>query len=146
MKRAAAVPQLRAALADGVDSATLIDLFDSEDWWAPFRSRVAGVLSGTRLLGAHGDKDLPVPDATMLTHARESGVASAIVAGGRLSLQAVAPIGVPRGDDARFLVLAAPFDIAALQSAVRAPVLVSDGQSALAAGGSCPRRLPTFEA
>src|SRR5947209_4797530 len=57
VKRAAAVPQLRAALADGVDSATLVDLFDSEDWWAPFRARAAGVVSGTRLLGAHGDKD-----------------------------------------------------------------------------------------
>ena len=136
VKRAAAVPQLRAALADGVDSATLIDLFDSEDWWAPFRSRAAGVVSGTRLLGAHGDKDLPVPGATMLARARESGLASGMVAGARLALEAVAPIGVPRGDEATFLVFGAAFDVAGLQSAIGAPVLVSDGQSALAAGGT----------
>src|SRR6476469_9164046 len=38
-KAAAGIPKLKAALADGVDAATILDLFDGEDWWAPFRAR-----------------------------------------------------------------------------------------------------------
>ena len=37
VKNAASIPQLKSALADGVDAATILDLFESEDWWAPFR-------------------------------------------------------------------------------------------------------------
>src|SRR4051812_39802061 len=45
VRTAAAIPQLRAALTDGVDGATIIDLLDSEDWWAPFRSRSAALVT-----------------------------------------------------------------------------------------------------
>ncbi len=46
VKGAAAIPQLQAALEDGVDAATILDLFDSEDWWAPFRARGAALVIG----------------------------------------------------------------------------------------------------
>src|SRR4051794_40618871 len=53
--RAAAVPELKAALADRVDAPTLLDLFDTEDWWAPFRSRDAAILVGAQVLAARGE-------------------------------------------------------------------------------------------
>jgi serine/threonine-protein kinase len=40
VKRAAVVPQLRAALIDNLDAFTLDDLFKTEDWWEPYRARV----------------------------------------------------------------------------------------------------------
>src|SRR5262245_40436207 len=48
VERAAAVPQLKAALGDDVDAATLLDLFETEDWWAPYRARPAAVVAGNR--------------------------------------------------------------------------------------------------
>ncbi|MES1206841.1 MAG: hypothetical protein ABUS79_12965, partial [Pseudomonadota bacterium] len=57
--RAAAVPELKAALADRVDAATLLDLFETEDWWAPFRGRDAAVLIGAQVLAARGEKHPP---------------------------------------------------------------------------------------
>ena len=36
---AAAIPQLGAAIRNKVDAFTLEDLFTSESWWAPYRSR-----------------------------------------------------------------------------------------------------------
>src|SRR5262249_13808090 len=55
-RAAAAIPQLKAALADGVDAVTIIDLFDSEDWWAPFRSRGAALVTAGRTLAARMNK------------------------------------------------------------------------------------------
>ena len=59
--QAVQVPELRAALADHVDGPTIADLFDSEDWWAPYKRRDAAIVSGHQLLAVHGDKELPVP-------------------------------------------------------------------------------------
>jgi hypothetical protein len=134
--RAAAVPQLRAALADGVDAATLLDLFETEDWWAPFRARASALVSGSRLVAVRGDKELPLPDAATIAQAREAGVASGVRAGVRPMLEAVAPTALPRHGEATYVVLAAPLDAAALEVAAGAPVLVSDGHAALATSGA----------
>jgi hypothetical protein len=37
VKNAAGIPQLKSALADGVDAATILDPVRRRDWWAPFR-------------------------------------------------------------------------------------------------------------
>ena len=97
VKAAAAIPQLQAALDDGVDAATILDLFDSEDWWAPFRSRGAAlVTAGTacwRRGGDKGEKQLPLPEARMLERAQTAGVASGVLVGDAAIIAAVVPVG-----------------------------------------------------
>src|SRR5450432_3106005 len=39
--RAAALEPLNAAIASHVDGTTLVDLFEHEDWWQPFREEFA---------------------------------------------------------------------------------------------------------
>src|SRR5438552_10624104 len=81
VKNAASISQLKAALADGVDAATILDLFDSEDWWAPFRARGAALVTAGRTLAARmdkGDKRMPLPDVPMLERAQTAGVACGV--------------------------------------------------------------------
>src|SRR5262245_23344467 len=52
---AASLPQLRAAIEDGVDSYTLQDLFSTEKWWAPYRERVCVVVGPNGPLVTHGE-------------------------------------------------------------------------------------------
>jgi hypothetical protein len=137
VERAAAVPQLKAALGDDVDAATLLDLFETEDWWTPFRTQATAIVAGNRLVAVRGDKQMPLPDAEVLAHAREAGLASGVtVGGGRPVLEAVAATGVPRKGELTFLVFGVPFDAAALEAAVRAPILISDGQAVIVASGA----------
>ena len=136
VERAGAVPQLKAALGDDVDAATLLDLFETEDWWAPYRAQAAAIVAGNRLVAVRGDKDLPLPDEAVLTHAREAGLASGIVVGAHPTLEAVAATGVPRKGELTFLVFGVPFDPAALAEAVHAPILISDGRSVVATSGA----------
>src|SRR4029077_9244966 len=49
---------------------------------------------------------------------------------------ALAPVGAPGKGEPTFLVFAASFDAAEFEAAVGAPVLISDGQVALAASGA----------
>src|SRR2546425_4604858 len=42
VRHAATLKPLNAAVRDRVDGPTLIDLFDDEDWWQPYRDEVAG--------------------------------------------------------------------------------------------------------
>jgi tRNA A-37 threonylcarbamoyl transferase component Bud32 len=137
VERAAAVPQLKAALGDDVDAATLLDLFETEDWWTPFRTQATAIVAGNRLVAVRGDKQMPLPDAEVLAHAREAGLASGVAVGGpRPVLEAVASTGVPRKGELTFLVFGVPFDAAALEAAVRAPILISDGQAVIVTSGA----------
>ena len=64
--------------------ATILDLFDSEDWWAPFRARGAALVTAGRTLAARmdkGDKRMPLPDVAMLERAQTAGVASGVLVG-----------------------------------------------------------------
>jgi hypothetical protein len=143
VKNAASIPQLKAALADGVDAATILDLFEGEDWWAPFRSRGAALVTAGRTLAARmdkGDKRMALPDGAMLERAQTAGVASGVLLGDRLIVAAVIPVGVPRRADATFLVLAMPLEASALQSATGVPVMLSDGQRPISVAGSPPQQ------
>ncbi len=53
---AAQLQPLEAALRDGVDGATLIDLFENEEWWRPYRAEfpVVRVVMGDHLLASRG--------------------------------------------------------------------------------------------
>src|SRR5262245_66043553 len=139
VKAAASIAQLKAALADGVDAVTILDLFESEDWWAPFRSRGAALVTAGRTLAARmdkGDKRMPLPDVPMLERAQTAGVASGVLVGDNALIVAVVPVGNGRRGDATYLVLAMPLEAQDLQKATGVPVMLSDGQRPVSVAGS----------
>src|SRR5262245_22157626 len=139
VKAAASIAQLKAALADGVDAVTILDLFESEDWWAPFRSRGAALVTAGRTLAARmdkGDKRMPLPDTPMLEHAQTAGVASGVLVGDAALILAVVPVGTGRRGDSTYLVLAMPLEAQDLQKAAGVPVMLSDGQRPVSVAGS----------
>ena len=141
-KGAAAIPQLRAALADGVDAATIVDLFDSEDWWAPFRSRGAALVTAGRTLAARdkGDKRTPLPDEAMLGRAQTAGVASGVLTRDAPLVVAVAPAGNSKKGDLVYLVLAMPLEAQDLMKATGAPAMLSDGLRPISVAGSASQQ------
>lgn len=124
--RAAQVPELRAALTERVDGATIVDLFDTEDWWTPFKGRDAAIVTGGRLLAVHGDKDLPLPIG-LISRAPESSVSAGLLVGARAIAAAVSPIVLTHRGEPTSLMLAAPFDAAAFARDFGAPIALSDG-------------------
>src|SRR6185295_1034367 len=99
---AAALPQLRNAIEDGVDSYTLQDLFASETWWAPYRERVAAVVSADgAVLATHGENGsaLAVPSVLARARRQDTALPAVVAAGGHPYLVAAAnlPIGGPKG-------------------------------------------------
>ena len=143
VKNAASIAQLKAALADGVDAATILDLFESEDWWAPFRARGAALVTAGRTLAARMDKNdkrMPLPDTTMLDRAQTAGVASGVMVGDRSVVAAVVPVGGARRGDATYLVLAMPLDAQDLQKTTGVPVMISDGQRPVSVAGSASQQ------
>jgi hypothetical protein len=138
VRSAAAIPQLRAALSDGVDAATLLDLFESEDWWAPFRSRSAALVTDDRILAMRAERQMPHPGPSLLARAQEAGHASGAMMGARPSVVALVPMSGPRNAEPTFLMFASPIDLAELQAAVGVPLLLSDGHAAVASAGGGP--------
>ncbi|HEY6477387.1 MAG TPA: hypothetical protein VI456_12465, partial [Polyangia bacterium] len=76
---AARLEPLEAALRARVDGATLLDLFDNEDWWRPFRSTfsVIRLKVGERTLVARGP-DLGGVEQETVTAARKRQIASTV--------------------------------------------------------------------
>ncbi|HEX3694984.1 MAG TPA: serine/threonine-protein kinase [Polyangia bacterium] len=121
---AAATKPLNAALENHVDGPTLMDLFDNEDWWRPYREQYAAtrVIVGDFLFAAQGKLDLGVNDKPVVKEARQNKVASAAVnIGGTLYLIGAAKMP-SLGNKEPVLVLArkSPVDPAA-PIATRAP-------------------------
>jgi len=141
-KAAAAIPQLRAALADGVDAATIVDLFDSEDWWAPFRPRGAALVTAGRILAGRdkGEKRTPLPDETMLGRAQSAGVASGVLARDGALVVAVAPAGNSKKGELVYLVLAMPLEAQDLMKATGAPAMLSDGLRPISVAGTASQQ------
>jgi Protein kinase domain len=131
--RAARLAGLRSAVADRVDAATLLDLFDTEEWWAPFKARDAAIVANDRLVMIRGDKELGVP-AGLVSRAAEVGVGAGVVAGSRPLLAAVAPIAPLHRAEPTYLMLMSPFDAAALSRELGLPLALSDGRRLIAAG------------
>ncbi len=132
--RAAQVPELRAALTDRVDGATIVDLFETEDWWTPYRARDAAIIAGGNLLAVHGDKELPVP-VGLSSRTPDSIASSGLLVGARPVVAAVVPIALTRRTEPTSLMLATPFDTAAFAREIGAPVALSDGHRVIAAAG-----------
>jgi hypothetical protein len=81
--RAAAAAQLQplgAALRDQVDGATLLDLFDNEDWWRPFRAEfpLVRVMMGDHLLVTRGP-EIGKAGEDLVQLARKQRLGSALV-------------------------------------------------------------------
>jgi hypothetical protein len=137
--QAAVVPGLKAAMGDRVDGPTMLDLFETEDWWAPFRMRDAAVLVNGQVVAARGEKNPPSPRG--LSAARsQPGVTSGILLGARPVLAAATPIALPARADATTLMLTMPLDLPGLAATVGRSVALSDGHRLLAATGDAAQK------
>ena len=140
---AATIPQLKAALTEGVDAVTILDRFDSEEWWAPFRARGVALVTAGKTLAARmakGDRRMPLPDVRMLERARTAGVASGVLVGDNALIVAVVPTGGARRGDSIYFVLAMPLAAQDLQKATGTPVMLSDGTRAISVAGSASQQ------
>jgi hypothetical protein len=79
VQAAAELRPLVAALAAQVDSATLLDLLDNEDWWRPYRDEFAQVrvIVGERVIAARGAATPSADEAAVVRLARTQLVGSA---------------------------------------------------------------------
>jgi hypothetical protein len=135
----AAVPGLKAALTDRVDGPTMLDLFETEDWWAPFRARDTAVLVNGQVVAARGEKNPPNPRG-LSASGLQPGVTSGILVGARPVLAAAALIALAGRADATTLLLTTPVDVGALAAAVGHPVALSDGHRLVAATGDAAQK------
>lgn len=147
---ASRLPGLLAGLQNGVDAATFQDAFESEDWWAPYRTngRVSAlVVRGKVLASLFVEPPLPTADE-LIARAASDKVASGLIKGsGRIYAAAAARLEQSQDqsnndknnkDSAGFVILAevvsqAVLDAAAVNSG--AALGISDGQQMLLAGG-----------
>ncbi len=83
VSRAAHITTLIAALRAPVDATTLVDLFDHEDWWRPYRAEFPAVrvMDATHVLGASGP-DLGQGAERVVAAARKQAPASAVITAG----------------------------------------------------------------
>ncbi|HVR02307.1 MAG TPA: serine/threonine-protein kinase [Polyangia bacterium] len=135
---AAAVPQFRAALQNKVDTFTLDDLFQTEDWWAPHRAR-AFVLMGPDgvVMSRNVRSDAPAA-AELATRAAGHDSMPLARVGEQTYLVAAGPVRLadPPG---RVVVLGLPVDGPLVESwaaSAHAGVLVTDGHGFERAGGA----------
>ena len=131
---AARVPELKAALGDKVDGPTLLDLFDTEDWWAPFRDRDAAILVGRDVVAARGNKHPPSP-AELAPAPAVPGVSAGIVADPRPLIAAATTLPLAGRSETTTLLMTAPFEIAPLGAAAGLPVALSDGRRLVSGTG-----------
>jgi hypothetical protein len=136
---AVTVPQFRAALTDKVDTFTLDDLFQTEDWWSAHRAR-ALVLVGPQgiVMSRNLPSSGPGPADVAARAATSRGVAAVARVADQVYLAAAAPVAIsdPPG---RVLVLGRAVDPALLATwseKTRAGLVLSDGRSQLRAGGT----------
>ncbi len=98
---AARLEPLEAALRARVDGPTLVDLFENEDWWRPYRSEfpVVRVRVGDKTTVSRGP-DVGRSDEEVVAEARKRQIASAIVdVGGQSYVMAAAHLpGSPELD------------------------------------------------
>ncbi len=139
-RQAAAIAPLAAAIKMNVDADTLIDLFDNEDWWQPYRSEfsfVRLVVDGT-VVASRGIADVGNLDRPVVKLARRQGVGSQAViigrrpyllAAARLPIQPERPPIVVLGREAS--PLAVPAQVAAVPFPLRSWPFVAAGLMAL---------------
>ena len=143
---AAAIKPLHAALTTQVDGHTLLDLFETEEWWKPVRDdwKALRLIVGEQLMASQGKLDLGSADRELVAAARKDLVASgvAIVKGVPVLLVAVR---VPVMDQlAPVLVLGNAFEIATVQALADRSgqaVMLSEVGGSIAIAGTTDQRL-----
>ena len=142
---AAAVPQLRAAIRNRVDAATLEDLFATEDWWTPFRDRSVAITAGSRTLVSRTVRGL-VPDAELGPRVRTEGpVAEIRQTDGVPALVGAAALDDAANGAATVLTMSRPIDTALVAEWARTAgtsLAVSDGQRVIASSDSEIGKIP----
>ena len=142
----ATIPPLHAALTNQVDGHTLIDLFETEEWWRPVRDefRAVRVIVGDQVLASQGKLDIGTADHDLVAAARKDEVVSgvAVVAGAPVVLAAVhIPV---LADLAPVLVLANPIDAAAIRALsdrTNQAIMLSDAAGSTAIAGPAEQRV-----
>jgi len=142
---AAAVPQLRAAIRNGVDAATLDDLFATEDWWTPFRERSVAITAGSKTLVSRAVHGL-APDSELGPRVRSEGpIAEIRQTGGVPVLAGAAALDDAANGAATVLALTRPIDTTLLAEWARTAgtsLAVTDGQRLVAASDSQIGKVP----
>jgi hypothetical protein len=138
VEHAAAVKPLVAAIGDHIDGTTLIDLFDHEDWWLPYRDEAgARVIVGDLLIGTWGRVDFGTTDAEVVRDARKHRVATgrAVIRGIEYVIGAARLSALPEREPV--LVLAHRAQVAAVTppAALAPPTLAQRRVPLGAAGG-----------
>lgn len=140
---AAAVEPLRAALANRVDGPTLVDLFENEDWWRPYRQdwTMTRVVLGDQV--ATFGLEIGDEDRQLVMAARKQRAAAGVVAAKKRAFLA----GSSRIDALEnaepVLVLMKPLDHSVLQEIAdrtQLSLMVADANGPLVVAGSSEHR------
>jgi hypothetical protein len=142
----ASIQPLHAALTNQVDGHTLVDLFETEEWWRPVRDdfKTVRLVVGDQVLATQGKLDIGTADHDLVTAARKDQVASGVAVVGGVPLVLVA-VRVPVLEKSEpVLVLANPLDIAivrALADRTSQAVMLSEVGGSIAIAGTSDQRL-----
>jgi hypothetical protein len=140
----ATIGPLHAALNNQIDGHTLIDLFETAEWWRPVRDefRAVRLIVGEQVVASQGKLDIGTADHDLVAVARKDEVVSgvAVVAGAPVVLAAVhVPVL-----EAPVLVLANPLDasvIRALSDRTNQAIMLSDAAGSTAIAGPLEERV-----
>jgi hypothetical protein len=123
VQTAADLRALNAALAARVDSATMIDLLDNEDWWRPYREEfpLVRVIVGDTIVAARGAGGGAAVGADVVKAARRRMVASAQTMIGTASYLLAAARLPALSDDDVILLLGRPTTVRPAAAAAPAP-------------------------
>jgi hypothetical protein len=133
LDKAAAIPELRAALGNRVDAGTFDDLFQTEDWWEDFRKHAVAIIRGDKIVVARGIEPALVKKVTERVPS-----AQAVDSAGQLLAVAAGTYRLRKSGDDFTVVLGRRVDDAAL-AALRVPnsvaIVISDGKRIRASAG-----------
>lgn len=147
-QNAAQSPRLVAALRGNADTATLQDLFRTEQWWEPYRNTFkvyAVAFQGDKLDVIEGMQNADFASDLLIREARErhEAVAEIVMGKGWPYAAAAADVDLPGKSVPAVLLLAKPIEQAAvrkLAEKARGAVLLSDGTRAVLEAGPEPER------
>ena len=122
-RAAADVPALNAALAAHVDTATIVDLLDSEDWWLPYRKEfpLVRLIVGDTLVASRGITSGAGVEADVVKTARRQNVASTQAAIGSETYLLGAARMTSLADSDAVVVLGRPYKAPAPPAVAAAP-------------------------
>jgi len=142
----AAIQPLHAALSNQVDGHTLVDLFETEEWWRSVRDefKALRLIVGDQILVSQGKLDLGTADKELVAAARKEQVASGVGVVKGVPLVLVAAHVQVMDNLAPVLVLANAFDVATVQALADRTgqaVMLSEIGGSIAIAGTNDQRL-----